>query len=136
MINKKKMERGGSVKLAEKKAQVDAKAKSAMMDGETRKALKLKKKSAKLGAKQLKKEYKEAKPSKAEMRKLKKTQELYKANPKFAEEDKVTGTNQPSMQKKKGGTLGYQPTAKYGKVTKASMYMSGGELKMYKKRKK
>lgn len=37
---------------------------------------------------------------------------------------------------KEGGTLGYQPTAKYGKVTKASMYMSGGELKMYKKRKK
>jgi hypothetical protein len=37
---------------------------------------------------------------------------------------------------RKGGTLGYQPTAKYGKVTKASMYMSGGELKMYKKRKK
>jgi hypothetical protein len=37
---------------------------------------------------------------------------------------------------RKGGTIGYEPTAKYGKVTKASMYMSGGELKMYKKRKK
>lgn len=38
--------------------------------------------------------------------------------------------------RKKGGTLGYEPTAKYGKAVKPSMFMSGGELKKYKKRKK
>ena len=37
---------------------------------------------------------------------------------------------------KKGGTLSYEPTAKYGKTVKPSMFMSGGELKKYKKGKK
>ena len=44
--------------------------------------------------------------------------------------------NEDAATMRAGGTLGYEPTAKYGKSVKTSMLMCGGELKKLKKGKK